>query len=143
MSVASGVPLRQYCWSQRSITISSSTKTARVRNVSSSIQEVAAATWPNAALILLRALRIVSLREVPKYRRYDDSSAAGSHTRWLAEDRATVNTGRHGPFIDGSFRPQRNWDGADAFLCQSDQRLPSALRELGNPGFRVQLVQPV
>jgi len=29
------------------------------------------------------------------------------------EDRATVNAGRCGPLIDGSFRPQRNWDGAD------------------------------
>ena len=29
------------------------------------------------------------------------------------EDRATVNAGRRGPFIDGSFRPQRNWDSAD------------------------------
>jgi hypothetical protein len=31
---------------------------------------------------------------------------------YSTEDRATVNAGRCGPFIDGSFRPQRNWDGA-------------------------------
>jgi hypothetical protein len=29
------------------------------------------------------------------------------------EDRATVNAGRCGPLIDGTFRPQRNRNGAD------------------------------
>jgi hypothetical protein len=32
---------------------------------------------------------------------------------YASEDRATVNAGRRDPLIDGAFRPDGNWNGAD------------------------------
>jgi hypothetical protein len=50
---------------------------------------------------------------------------------YAPEDRAAVNAGRRGPFIDGPFSPDRNWNSANV-LSLSSQRLPTALHESGN-----------
>jgi len=34
---------------------------------------------------------------------------------YSAEDRASIDAGRRSPLIDGTFRPHRDWNGADVF----------------------------
>jgi hypothetical protein len=64
-----------------------------------------------------KALDVGSLsggsHHVPDCLRGDSIAPDLAQPIYSTEDRATVNAGRCGPFIDGSFRPQRNWDGTD------------------------------